>query len=927
MKKLPGCLLILLLLMLQAVPAQAQEEPQTYTMIFRGTPIEQAIEQLVRETGIDLIYDPTILRNQQVYNMSEEAEPGEILSGILKGTNLDYLQLSSGTYVIIESAKAASRYGSLAGIVLDQESGKPLDGANVLLADASTGASTNQAGRFSIAPLLAGKYEVVITYVGYESVRDTVYIPSGSQNPRRFYLESRPVFVEPMVISGLQRRLPRQTDEGEEISLLNETLNSFAGSPDGIKSISPIMGVNFSLPLADFTVQGGATGEHQVLLDGVPVYNPVSLGRLMGAFSPYALEKVTIHKAGFGAPHGSQLSGIVSVQQDMANPEDATLVAQVDALNANLRLDATTSLGGNAEIQTMAAFRKNIWPLYQKPSMANALQQWDRLDPLIASSLLQDTGGSDFSPLLHNSEINYYDLHLKNRIRYNDFHSTTVSLYRGKNYLQTQLLSHNSNSQPGDGLPDLMYTQDTYDWLNNVGRLQHEWLVSARLDARFKLSYSGHRALHHYGMAGSDELAQVPADNREARRQLKQLVDGQAHTGDDNSIREYTVGMELDYSLLNDHQVRLGVESKTIDYGFQLSNPFYHSFSSAGRTTMLSGFLEDRISLSYRTQLTAGSRFTYVPANQKLFAEPRLSLRVDYPETKIGNLSLKLETGLYRQFINQFDITNPGPSSIVPSTRFWVPADYTTSVPKSYHLNSEFLLEPSETISLRLETFYKWYPSILAMDYRTIVETAPSGGGSAAGQKEFIDQGKSYAYGTGISADTFIESLSMDLSASYQYSVAEQRLPGRFEGSYTTTAWNEPHKLNASLDWRVFTSFIASLRWTSIWGRTWAFNRAYYDFLSIHDNQTRYGSNDFSNPSNDSLSPFHQLDLGLSYSLDAGASRIQFRLDLVNVLDRKNVIERQLIPRSSGASGATEYYEEVQRLPGFTPSIGIQLSY
>lgn len=672
---------------------------RTYTLIFRGTPIEEAIQMLVEETQMDLIYDPTILNAQKVFSISRQELPEAILSNILKGTNLDFIRLSSGTYVIIESAKSASRYGSLAGMVLDKQTGKPLEGANVLLADASTGTSTNQSGRFTIAPLISGNYEVTITYVGYKPVRDTISVPDQGDGTRRFYLESRPVFVEPVVISSIQRRLPYYGTEGEEVNNLTETLNSYTGSPDAIRSINSVMGINFSIPMADFNVQGGAVGEHKVLLDGVPVYNPVSFGRLTGAFSPYALRKITIHKAGYPASVGSQLSGIIAIDQDVPAAAENSATIQGDPLNINARANTSFNLG-KAKVRTMLAARGNIWNWYEKPSLANTLENWDRLDPIIASNLLNSSSEStQFRPTNHGADVNFYDLHLSNQIDYNDFHTTSLSFYRGKNYLQTQLLAHNPATD--EEVPEFMYTQDTYDWQNTTAKIEHRWLLSPRLDARFAFSYSRHHSNHHFGMSSSDALLAVPTDQNRLIERLQDQIRNQAHTGDDNLVRETAFTADFEYSLRQNHNIKFGIEPKFINYAFRLSDLFYHFSSSENRTFMLSGYLQDGFSLSYNAKLTGGTRFTYIPNQEQFYLEPRLSLQVDYPETLLGFLSMKFSTGVYRQFMNQFDITNIGPSTIVPSIRFWVPVDFTTDVPKSYHFSTEALIEPTENLSFR----------------------------------------------------------------------------------------------------------------------------------------------------------------------------------------------------------------------------------
>ncbi|MDR8390361.1 TonB-dependent receptor [Aliifodinibius sp. S!AR15-10] len=924
-----GIFLAILFILLFAGRAMGQDAnnpgADRYTLIFQGIPIEQALKDLVETTKIDLIYNPNLLRDQQVFSISKQKKPEEVLSDILNGTKLDYVLLSSGTFLIIESANTPSKYGSFAGTVYDKSTGEPLDGANVLIADASTGTSTNRSGRFSIAPLLSGQYEVTITYVGYQAIRDTVWIPMQSSNPQNFYLEARPVFIEPLIVSSIQPRLPYYGASGEEVTDLTGSRGSYTGTPDAIRSINAVMGTNFSLSVADLHLQGGAAGDHKVLLDGTPVYNPVSLGRLTGAFSPYALEKITIHKAGFGVEVGSQLSGIIEVKQDLADHSENTITAQADPLNVNARIDLATDLSEQVTLKTMVAGRSNIWQWYQKPSLDGTLEQWDRLDPLLIENLLENTSvASNFRALFHDSDIRFYDLHMKNELRFNEFHSTSLSLYQGKNYLQTQLLSHNDNAE--SDVPDFMYTQDGYDWLNTVGTLQHDWLISSRLNASFKTSLTSHRSTHHFAMANSDELNTVPANPDQALARLRDAVDGQAHSGDQNKLTEASVEARFDYSLHRHHTLDFGLESKFVDYAFSLSDPFYHPTSTAGRQFMLSGFLDDEIALGYQTNFKAGTRFTYIPSIRQLFAEPRLSLQYDTPETSLGYFSAKISTGIYRQFINQFDVTSVGPSAIVPSNRFWVPADYSTDVPKAYHINSELLLEPTEHLALRWEGYYKWHPKILALDYHALLQTPDSPTDHFEDQNNFIVTGKSYTYGTGLSISQFFESLQAEMTLSYQYMLAKQRIPNRFDDNYVETPWNHPHKLSAGLNWNITGGLTTTVRWQSIWGRAWAFKRAYYDYLTIHQNQSKFGPYNVTSPSDDTLSPFHQLDLGLSYGHSFGESSMRIQVDLINLLNRKNVLENQIVPQPTTGTG-TEYGIQERKLPGFTPSVSIELFF
>jgi len=471
-----------------------------------------------------------------------------------------------------------------------------------------------------------------------------------------------------------------------------------------------------------------------------------------------------------------------------------------------------------------------------------------------------------------------------------------------------------------------MYTRDTYDWLNDILQLEHNWLINSRWQAQFSLSYSNHYSNHHFGMASTEDIASVPGDNDRLINSLDRYIDSQPHTGDQNLIRETSFNASFEYSLNRNHKLNFGIEPKVVDYSFKLSDLFYHFSSSRSSTFMLSGFLEDEYALNLNTKITGGTRFTYVPNRQKFYMEPRLSAQTDVQETALGFVSIKLSGGLYRQYVNQFDVTNVGPSSIVPSIRFWVPVDFTTDVPKSYHASSEILVEPEETLSLKWEGYYKWNPSILALDYHALLEEPADPNAKFDSQNTFIEQGRSYSYGTGISAEKLFEELMMELSLSYEYSIARQRSPKRFNGQYVTTPWSEPHKLTAAINWNIFSSLMATLRWQSIWGRSWAFNQAYYDYLPINDNRSQYGSVDFNSPSDDTLSPYHQLDVGFSWSQNLSGSKIQLRLDLVNLLDRQNALEKRLVPEQD-AQGALQYATQRKTLPGFTPSIGFRFIY
>ena len=73
---------------------------------------------------------------------------------------------------------AHAQTGTITGSVIDSELNEPLPGANILVAELERGAATNLDGEFTIENIPYGDYTLVITYIGYSTIRYSVTIDS-----------------------------------------------------------------------------------------------------------------------------------------------------------------------------------------------------------------------------------------------------------------------------------------------------------------------------------------------------------------------------------------------------------------------------------------------------------------------------------------------------------------------------------------------------------------------------------------------------------------------------------------------------------------------------------------------------------------------------------------------------------------------------
>src|SRR5512135_1419671 len=69
--------------------------------------------------------------------------------------------------------------GRIEGRVLDNATGQPLAGASVYLNNTTIGTTTRSDGSYSLPRINAGKYDLVVSYVGYEAILYELEIKSN----------------------------------------------------------------------------------------------------------------------------------------------------------------------------------------------------------------------------------------------------------------------------------------------------------------------------------------------------------------------------------------------------------------------------------------------------------------------------------------------------------------------------------------------------------------------------------------------------------------------------------------------------------------------------------------------------------------------------------------------------------------------------
>ncbi|SMO36192.1 SusC/RagA family TonB-linked outer membrane protein [Fodinibius sediminis] len=186
---------------------------------------------------------------------------------------------------LISVGTAFAQTGSLSGTVTDAGSGEALPGANVVIAELSTGSSVNADGEYEITNIPAGTYEVTVSFIGYNQASRSVTITANEETVENFELQSG-INLDEVVVTALgeevtQRRVSFSTQEVSEEQLnVSQDANIKTGLAGKIAGVQMVGQAGSKLgDFGNIRIRGAISltddlAEPLYVIDGVPTENP-----------------------------------------------------------------------------------------------------------------------------------------------------------------------------------------------------------------------------------------------------------------------------------------------------------------------------------------------------------------------------------------------------------------------------------------------------------------------------------------------------------------------------------------------------------------------------------------------------------------------------------------------------------------------------
>ena len=219
-------------------------------------------------------------------------------------------------FMVFAAYAAVAQDNSIKGFVYEESTGEPMMFTNVYLKGTTYGGSTNENGYFNINRIPDGRYTLLITSVGYDTISEVFNLSKGQSVNRKYYLKETSQKLETVTITAdkIEARTETKTSV---ITVTPKTITkipSVGGQADFAQYLQVVPGVIFTGDQGgQLYIRGGSPIQNKVLLDGMVIYNPFHSIGLFSVFDTDIIRNADVYTGGFGAEYSGRISSIMDI--------------------------------------------------------------------------------------------------------------------------------------------------------------------------------------------------------------------------------------------------------------------------------------------------------------------------------------------------------------------------------------------------------------------------------------------------------------------------------------------------------------------------------------------------------------------------------------------------------------------------------------
>ncbi len=728
--------------------------------------------RIMAQTDMNFIYSADLLRGIEVSIDVKDRPFEEVLDLMFDGAGIEY-RIPGNNVVLMRSRRQRRQTVTLSGFVVESGSREPVIGA-VVRDNASGAAATSNAGGFYSLTVNAAETTVTASYPGLKSLT-TDEINLTHDLTLNFELGSSTELDELVVIGSVNDAL---AIEGTDVGSYNLSTASIKNTPvvfgeaDIIKSLQLQPGVSAGVEgFAGMYVHGGNSDENLYMLDNIPLYQVNHFGGLFSAFNTEAVKNVDFYKSSFPARYDGRLSSFVDV-----HTKDGSLESHHGSVKLGLTSGAFNIDGPIKRGQTSysLALRRSWYDLVSIPVLA--LVNIDSDEKIRFRYAFSDL----------NAKVTH---HFSQRSR------ASLMLYYGEDVLKT-------GSESALSETTYSYDKERVDmrWGNFVASAGWHYVFSPKIFGEFNAAYTRYASTMkhdwYYDYRQDGEITEFTRDIKDYN----------------NNINDLILKGDFDWHPVSDHHITFGLGYTLHSFlparsKRRIVTDLYESSATDSvytfRANEVNAYIGDDWKIGRGFRLNGGVHFSLFGADRRVSTgiSPRLSLRYNVA----GNISAKLSYSRATQYVHQLT-----QSYISLPTDRWVPVTGSFKPQTSDKIAAGLYWLIGGRFSLMAEAYYKWLHNLIdySDDYYLISPDMNWYNG--------LTTGKGSSKGLDFRIAKEIGAFSGHIAYSLMW--ADRIFDRRNGGRRFPVRFDNRHKINVVLNWRIDDRWEINAAWTGMSG-------------------------------------------------------------------------------------------------------------
>jgi hypothetical protein len=245
-------------------------------------------------------------------------------------------------FLTLCSGVLLAQKGTVRGNIYDKITAEPVSFASVGLEGTQYGTTTDLNGFFSVSNVPSGKYNLVVTFLGYDKYTVAIEIPKGEIIYQNIFINESSAKIGEVTITGKKEQARTQT----QVSKLTVTpkqirsLPSAGGEADIAQYLTVLPGVIFTGDQGgQLYIRGGSPVQNRIMLDGMTLYNPFHSIGFFSVFETELIRNVDVYTGGFNSEYGGRVSAIVDVKTREGNRKKLAGLASVSPFQAKAMIE------------------------------------------------------------------------------------------------------------------------------------------------------------------------------------------------------------------------------------------------------------------------------------------------------------------------------------------------------------------------------------------------------------------------------------------------------------------------------------------------------------------------------------------------------------------------------------------------------------